>query len=458
MDYHVGMVPSRWFAFFVTAGLLNGLWGCPSSGPPSSSAPRRSPSQGTSLSVAPSSSPPVEVFPALSVASATAASAAPPVAAPSNWIVEQLRTAKNHEVLKWLNHASELRMQILVTLVRREEGKSPSFQEHGFRVDAEYIYPASASKVYLGVATLRTLRALAEKHQRRLPVSTRFIRCKTSAGRCEVPEVDEDPDPDDDDAEEKLSVKREIHKMLAYSDNESYSRLFDLVGHRALHELSYHSGFASVRFHHRMSSRARPRTSRRVVVLPWQGRALRLGERKSELVLAATPAALLSVGQAHRGPRGLIEEPMSFAKKNYASLRDLHHVLRALVFPGSVAGVKLGLVDEDRQLLLRAMRGRRPPSRRLVGHKPLSPGVVEVTAWKSLRYVNKSGRAYGFHIDNAYIEDETTKRAFFVTVAIYGNPNGVLNDDNYAYDELTRPFMAALGEQLARAVFLNPRR
>ncbi|MFP6683766.1 MAG: serine hydrolase, partial [Polyangiaceae bacterium] len=407
MDYGVGMVARRCLVFFVTTGLIACLWGCPSSGPPSSSAAGQSESQATILSVAPSSSPPVEVFPALSAASAPVASAARPVAAPSNWIVEQLRTAKNPELLEWLSHASELRMQILVTVVVREEGKSPSFQEHGFRVDAEYIYPASASKVYLGVATLRTLRALAEKHKRTLPLSTRFIRCKAPAGRCEVPEVDEDPDPDDHDAEEKLSVKREVYKMLAYSDNESYSRLFDLVGHRALHELSYHSGFASVRFHHRMSSRARPRTSRRVVVLPWQGRALRLGERKSDLVLAATPAALLSVGQAHRGAKGLVEEPMSFAKKNYASLRDLHHVLRALVFPGSVPGVKLGLVDEDRQLLLRAMRGRRPPSRRLAGHKPLAPGVVEVTAWKSLRYVNKSGRAYGFHIDNAYIEDET---------------------------------------------------
>jgi hypothetical protein len=90
-------------------------------------------------------------------------------------------------------------------------------------------------------------------------------------------------------------------------------------------------------------------------------------------------------------------------------------------------------------------------------HKPLLPGVLEVVDVKRLRYLAKSGRAYGFHLENGYLEDKTTGRGFFVTTAIYANPDGVINDDDYAYKELSQPFMEALGQALARIVF-NARR
>jgi hypothetical protein len=381
-----------------------------------------------------------------------------PTAAKPNWIVQQLRASSHADMASWLAHAKELRMQVLVTIIRQAGEAKPRLQTHGHRVDAEYFYPASASKTFLAVAALRTLRRLSREKKRALPVSTRFMRCKSPAGRCEVPEIDEDRDPDDDDADEKLSIRREIHKMLAYSDNESYSRLFDLVGHQALHELSYESGFRSLRFRHRMSSRARPRTTRRVIVLPWRGGGFSLPQRRSELRLAATPAGRLDVGRAYRGPDGRVEAAMNFADKNYASLRDLHRLQLALLVPDADSGATLDLSPKERRVVIAAMAGPRRAAARLAGHKPLLPGLLKVVDRSGLRYVNKSGRAYGFHIDNAYVEDEKTGRAFVVTATIYGNPNGVLNDDDYAYEEITRPFMAALGEQLARAVFLAPPR
>src|SRR5690606_41903794 len=75
---------------------------------------------------------------------------------------------------------------------------------------------------------------------------------------------------------------------------------------------------------------------------------------------------------------------------------------------------------------------------------------------KRIRYVNKSGRAYGFHLENAYVEDRESGSAFFVTAVIYANPDGVLNDDDYAYEEMSQPFFTALGTGLARALFTAP--
>ena len=48
-------------------------------------------------------------------------------------------------------------------------------------------------------------------------------------------------------------------------------------------------------------------------------------------------------------------------------------------------------------------------------------------------------------MDNAYIIDYENGVEFFLTAVIYGNSNGVMNDNIYDYDILTIPFLAELG-------------
>jgi hypothetical protein len=80
--------------------------------------------------------------------------------------------------------------------------------------------------------------------------------------------------------------------------------------------------------------------------------------------------------------------------------------------------------------------------------------VLDALGHERIRYVGKSGRAYGFHLENAYVENRDTGRAFFVTATVYANPDGVLNDDDYAYDQLSRPLLASLGSALARELLV----
>jgi hypothetical protein len=373
--------------------------------------------------------------------------------APVDDFVERALRASGHaEVESWLSQAAELRLQALVTIVKPGAKGPADLEEHGFRLDAEYVYPASAIKTLISIAALRYLDELAKEHGVPLPPNVRMMRCKEAAGHCEVPEADEDDDPDDDVDEEKPNISREIRKLLAWSDNDSYDRLYDLVGHQRLNEMMAELGLASVRFHHRMSSGWQPQKTRRVRVYPWQGKVITLPARTSELTLAPTAVKGLSVGTAHKTAKGLVEEPMSFAEKNYASLRDLHRAQIALVRP-ELADLALGLDDDRRKVIVEAMTGRVVAGKQGAVHKPMVNGVLEVLAAGRVRYVNKSGRAYGFHLENAYVEDRESDRAFFVTVVVYANPNGVLNDDDYAYEELSQPVLAAVGAGLSRLVF-----
>ena len=63
---------------------------------------------------------------------------------------------------------------------------------------------------------------------------------------------------------------------------------------------------------------------------------------------------------------------------------------------------------------------------------------------------NKLGRAYGFSVDNAYVSDADTGRAFFLAACVETNANGVVNDDAYEYEEVADPFMENLAETVAK--------
>lgn len=398
-----------------------------------------------------SASPPVSVAaepPATPVLSASAA--APPAPAVDPWLDRALRAA-DPRWEAWLADAEALRLQILVTVV---DG-SGAFQTHELRADAEYFYPASAIKTFLAVAALRVL---SERQGEDIPLGSRIVRCRDDKPGCEPPREDEAKDQDAGDERkkhEKLYVGEEINKMLSYSDNDSYNRLYDIVGHHELNEEVAQMGFGGVRFHHRMSAPAdKSRTTLRVVVRPPGKRELIFAKRKSTFDPEPAPVGKLDVGTSYRDEkRGTVDEPLSFAKKNYVSLRDLQRMNVSLLFPDRKEAAPLGLSEAQRAHILKAMTTRLQSKKHAAEHSPISPGVVDVMGEDRIRYVGKSGRAYGFHLDNAFIEDKMTGRAFFVTATVYSNPNGVMNDDDYGYDETTRPLLASLGAALARAVF-----
>jgi hypothetical protein len=62
--------------------------------------------------------------------------------------------------------------------------------------------------------------------------------------------------------------------------------------------------------------------------------------------------------------------------------------------------------------------------------------------------LNKVGYAYGYLTDCAYIMDTTNEISFILTATVHVNENRIFNDDNYQYDEVGIPFLAALGRQI----------
>ncbi len=365
-----------------------------------------------------------------------------------------------------MDHAADLRLQILVTEVR----DSGAWPVYSFRADREYFYPASAIKPFIAIAALRFANARAKSP---IEPMSRLIRCEHNRPRCEPPPSDEDKDAEKEDAgsdtvdsqkapekkHKRLTLGEEIQKLLSYSDNDSYDRLYDIVGHRELNETMTAIGFPEVRFQHRMNGLASmEKTSLAFRLIRPTGQAIWMNERTSDLVLAPQTVEGLGIGTSYQSEHGLVDGPMDFSGKNRASLHDLQRALVSLLYPQRAGSAELGITDAQRTLLVTAMTRTLQPGAKIADHYPMGPGVLDVVPVNRLRYVGKAGKAYGFLLENAFMEDTETHHAVFVAASVLANPDGVMNDDVYAYGEIARPVLRAIGAAVARQFLVDAAR
>ncbi|MFO1486925.1 MAG: serine hydrolase [Verrucomicrobiota bacterium] len=346
----------------------------------------------------------------------------------------------------------KFRVQILVSEV--VDGR---LRRHGYRVDAEYFYPASSIKLCGAVGALQTLAQL------KCPTDLLHAPMKIS------PLFPGDAAQSQDAsnlAGGNLTVAHELRKLALVSDNQAFNRLYDLVGHEALNRQMHDLGLKSVVINHRLSetrSIPDPQATAAITFFPADGPSVHLPARTSPLALTNTAKSLL-VGNGYLQGDQLISTPMDFSRRNGISLVDLQNLLIKLVRPDIDLGTApLKIEAAHREWLLRAMteypRESSNPAYAAERYpdsysKFLLPGIRRVfpdpAPGRRIEVTGKNGQAYGFSIDNSYSVNPQNHRAVFVTAVIYANEDGILNDDKYDYATVAEPFLADLGELIAR--------
>ena len=241
--------------------------------------------------------------------------------------------------------------------------------------------------------------------------------------------------------------------------------LFELCGPDGLNRAMWEGGLASTRLWHRLSEAHSLQENR-------QTRAVRVGdvtfaEREAPIDLSNKAFADRQLGVGYLSGGRKVDGPMLFDEKNGISLVDLQDLMVEVVRPEIDTGKRgfpsLGV--SQREFLVAAMSqlprdSQNPRFPDVEPHycKFVWQGVCKVVPAEHLRIYNKVGRAYGFSIENAYVEDRRDGTGFFLSIVVYTNPDGILNDDRYGYTEIADPFVDAVGELVARAVFADDAR
>ena len=358
-----------------------------------------------------------------------------------------------------VDHAEDYRLQVVLGLVEEGPDGRPVLVQHAFRAGAEYFYPASTVKLFAAVAAAQRIAELREATGLAIDLDTPLVyHPQFEDGEMEV--------EDEDNVEGgEITVRQQIRKIFLVSDNQAFNYLYELVGQDGLAESMQRAGLAPPRIVHRLEEFRSPEENLQFPQIDFVGTTFSytLPARTAAPLPSRESVAGLLVGRAYYSGDELVEEPMDFSPKNYFPLVDLQKGLCMLVRPDiDCGGPGFELDEADRQVMLEAMSQYPRESTNPVYDpeeypdtyvKDLLPGLERVVPREQLRIYNKTGQAYGFSIENAWVVNTQTGEGFFLVATLYTNADGILNDDAYEYDEIARPFLADLGEAVARALW-----
>jgi hypothetical protein len=343
------------------------------------------------------------------------------------------------------------RFQVLYGVIT--PGAAPKLERHGFRADAEYFFPASSMKVPIALAAYDRLATLRGAPPGK-PALTRdaTMRIHPVSGNAE-PYV--------------TTLARETWRALIVSDNFSANRLLAVVGHREAHETLWALGLPSVRIHAGFATGADidpAELSPRIEFAAAGSAVEEMAPRRSNLIPPPTEATSTAIGKANIVDGRRVDGPLSFADKNAIRLRELQDALVRIMRPELLpAGSRRDTASKDDLAYVREALGTLPSASGLAGFErnvvadyQLSPflrGIERVRARGQFLIYSKVGQAFGFLIANAYVVDKATGRAFFLIASVYANPDETMNDDTYAYDAISFPALADVGEAFCRHAF-----
>jgi len=368
--------------------------------------------------------------------------------------------ADSKEFASVLESPESFRLQVLIAEIVTNRYGYAEIRRHGYRVDAEYFYPASSIKLCAAVSALQTIEQLQ-------PAS---LRTNLADVPMEIAPLFPGDAPQVGDTSNlrggHISVAHEVRKLALVSDNQAFNRLYDLVGHAELNHSMHAAGLRSVVINHRLSeSRTIPdmRASATVTFRVPGSEPIIVPARNSSLALTNRGKGLF-VGNGYMKSDQLVDSPMDFSARNGISLVDLQDLLVKVARPDIDPGTPpLRLSASHREQLLQVMTGYPRESTNPVypakayadeSSKFLLPGIRRVfpstVRGERVEITGKPGRAYGFSVENSYVRNPVNGRAVFVTVVLYTNADGILNDDKYEYETVADPFFADLGELIAR--------
>lgn len=349
-----------------------------------------------------------------------------------------------------LQNPGKYDIQIVYTQINRDLQNRPSFRTFHYQVDKKhYFYPASTVKfpaVLLALEKLNELKASYPGLTRDTPMLT------DSAYARQTPVLR------DETAQNGLpSIAHYAKKIFLVSNNDAFNRLYEFVGQCEMNERLHKKGYQDVRLVHRLSLTMTPDQNRRTNPVRFVQDGKLIYQQPAQVCdKLFKPDSTIRRGVGYMVGDSLVRQPFDFTEKNFIALQDLQDILRAVMFPEAVSPRKrFNLTNDDYRFLYQYM-SQLPRETTYPNYgadtslndssgKFFIVGDTKGALPKGMRIFNKTGGAYGYLLDNAYVVDFDKGVEFMLTAVIYCNADGIYNDDKYDYNTVGYPFLANLG-------------
>lgn len=352
---------------------------------------------------------------------------------------------------KVLSNPEKYKVQILYTQVDRNEHGIPMFKVFSFHLnDSNYFYPASTVKLPVALFALEWLNEQnVDNLDRKSTLFIDSVRPSQKLAYVDKTSIDSLP-----------SISNYIKKILLVSDNDAFNRLYEVMGLDYINDKFKDKNLTNSVISQRLSIPISSEENKYFNPLRFVDKSgntiLELPERHTEnnYFIRGKP----KIGKAHFSGDSLVQKPMDFTFKNKFALSDLDAVLKRILFPRAFfEAERFQISEEQRNFVLKYMSMK--PRESEYPFYPVSEypdsyskfykfGTSNDMIPSRFRIFNKTGWSYGFLIDGSYFVDFKNGVEFFVSAVVYSNEDEILNDDNYEYEEIGKPFFAELGDYL----------
>jgi len=306
----------------------------------------------------------------------------------------------------------------------------------------EYYYPASLVKFMVAAVLLEEL----NKHD--IPLDAYPVFDTVNAcGSTKFVEL----------SKNKISFRQMLRELMVVSDNHFYNALYHFITPQKLNQTLKAKGAVHTKIY-------RPFTGCDVnqslhtypcSVFNENGKLIyEVSESKIDTNILNKSYSYSTdrlFGSQHENSDGeIVPGPYDLNYHLEIPLEEIHYLFSKFLFPGETrTDDPWSIRDSDRQFLMKIMGLKTNEIRsayRSISH--LDPYAYKYARTlhgdQETRSLSKLGLSYGFASEIAYIELPGTNEAMLLSYSIYVNENDIVNDGDYEYEELARPFAVDL--------------
>lgn len=321
-------------------------------------------------------------------------------------------------------------LQIRYVQIDQKEG-SVQFKKFDFGLEPEhYFYPASTVKLPIVILSLEKLNRLGISHKSPFKLTNDTIT---------------------------TSFEDVTKQIFAVSDNQAYNRLYEFLGANYINSRMHQLGVEKFRISHRLSTENSMRLEHTPLIInPKKQNEIKIsipedtGALKLELK-GITKGIGFQMGEATH------YTPFDFSLKNYYPIDSQWEVFKRIFYPETIpVNQRFNLNEQQRKFLIESMAmyprdtGYDPKTYPDNYVKFFIHGSRKGKLPRDIKIHNKVGYAYGTLTDAAYITNKKKKISFMLFATILVNENEIFNDNQYQYDSLGIPFLAAIGKAIYR--------
>ncbi|MBK7978516.1 MAG: serine hydrolase [Ignavibacteriae bacterium] len=365
-------------------------------------------------------------------------------------LLDKIISENYQQLLPAIQNLEKYEIQIIYTKIEKDENGKKKLQTFSFNENSnKYFYPASTVKFPAAILALEKLNDLNISGVNKFThLSIDSVYENQTAFNKEF--KDECGYP---------NIADYIKRIFLVSDNQAFNRLFDFLGQKEINQRLRKRGFDNTKILHRLEVT-------RTEELNKQNNPINFYDENNNIIYQQ-PAKFegdeielkltdTKKGIGYYADGVLINEPKDFSQNNFFGLRDQHNLMIRIIFPELFDEMeRFNLTEDDYKFLNKYMcmlpRESECPKYDSTEYydgyvKFFMFGNTKEQIPTNIKIFSKSGLAYGYLIDNAYIKDVENNVEFFLSAVIHVNEDQIYNDDKYEYDEIGLPFLANLGK------------